>query len=280
MKFRDKKVMNLIISAAGIILFAYFLFCLGLYFNQDKILYHPYKEIESTPSELLLEFEDIEFESSDGVKLNGWFIPAEKTEFTVLLCHGNAGNISHRLATISILNEVGVNTFIFDYRGFGGSEGKPDEKGTYLDAKAAYTWLTEQKKIPSEKIIIFGRSLGGAVAAHLASTNNPAGVVLESTFTSYIEAGKAIYPYLPIPKFFAKYRYDTLSYIKKIESPVMLIHSTEDELIPFRFAETLYENASEPKRLIEITGDHNNGFYDSQPKYTRAWENWLNSLEK
>lgn len=279
MKFKDTKVMNFIISIAGIILFAYFLISLGLYFNQDKILYHPYEEIESTPSDLLLDFEDIQFESSDGVKLTGWFIPAENSELTVLFCHGNAGNISHRLASISIFNELGVNTFIFDYRGYGGSEGKPGEQGTYLDAKAAYRWLTEQKNIPPEKIIIFGRSLGGAIAAQLASVTDPAGVVLESTFTSYIDAGKAIYPYIPIPKFFAKYRYDTLSYIKKINSPVMLIHSTEDRLIPFRFAETLYENASEPKRLIEITGDHNNGFYDSKSRYTKAWKEWLEFLE-
>ena len=249
-----------------------------LYFMQPKLLYHPVQGVPYTPAELDLEFEDVFFESSDGLKLNGWFIPAEDSKFTVLFCHGNGGNIMHRLDSINVFNNLGLNCFIFDYRGYGQSQGKPSENGTYEDAAAAQRWLTEHKHISADKIIFFGRSLGASVAAHLAARVPAAGLVLESAFTSFVNMGKKFYPYLPV-RLFARFKYNTAEYLKQVRCPVMVIHSRDDELVPFEFGERLYEAANEPKEFVQISGGHNDGFFVSGEAYRNAWRKWLNSVK-
>ncbi|MCK5175585.1 MAG: alpha/beta hydrolase, partial [Planctomycetes bacterium] len=167
---------------------------------------------------------------------------------------------------------------IFDYRGYGSSQGKPTEEGTYLDAQAAFDWLGTVKGVPSEEIILFGRSLGGSVAAHLAQTAKPAGLVLESSFTSYIDLGKKFYPYLPV-SWFASFNYNTLEYIDKVTCPILVIHSRNDELIPFEFGLRLYNAANEPKEFIEIFGSHNDGFLFSGEVYRQGWSQWLDFVK-
>ena len=262
-----------------IIFAAYVIIGLSLYFMQSTFLYHPAEEIVYNPGNINLGYEDITIETSDSVKINGWFVPAENSKLTVLFCHGNAGNMAHRLDTINFFNELGLNCLVFDYRGYGLSEGKPSEQGTYLDAQAAWQWLTEKKNINSENIIIFGRSLGGSIAAQLATSTNPKGLVLESCFTSYVDVGKKFYPYMPV-NLFASFSYDTREYITKIKCPLMIIHSRADEIIPFEFGLKLYDIAKEPKEFLEIFGTHNDGFMHSDQIYKQGWVQWLETLGK
>ncbi|MGB2807237.1 MAG: alpha/beta hydrolase [Sedimentisphaerales bacterium] len=250
-----------------------------LYFMQPIFLYCPVQEISNTPDELGMDFEDVVFKTGDGLHLNGWYIPAENSQFTVLFCHGNGGNIMHRLDSINIFYNLGLNCFVFDYRGYGSSEGKPGEEGTYLDVEAAYEWLTKEKKISPNDIIIFGRSLGGSIATQLASKVQARALIIESTFTSYVDIGRKFYPYMPV-RWFARFSYRTIDYIKDVHCPVMIIHSKSDDVIPFEFGLELYEVANEPKEFVEIFGSHNDGFLISSEVYKKAWTKWLQFLKE
>ncbi len=254
-------------------------FGLILYLRQSRFVYWPKRGTWPTPNKIGLEFEDVVFRTSDGLLLNGWYVPAGGPGFTVLFCHGNGGNIAHRLDSISLFHDLGLSCFIFDYRGYGDSEGKPTEKGTYLDAEAAYRWLTEQKGVPPNDIVILGRSLGGSVATYLAGRVKARALVAESTFTSYVDMAKIYFPYMPV-RWFARFGYNTGDYIKKIDCPVMLIHSRDDEVVPFKFGLELYWAANEPKEFVAISGSHNDGFLVSGDLYRKAWQKWLRFLEE
>lgn len=270
-------MVSTLISVAAVLLVAYLAVGVTLYIMQPGLLYRPVREVLYTPADLDLDFEDVFFKSADGLQLNGWFVRAENAGFTVLFCHGNGGNIAHRLDSINLFNNMDLNCFIFDYRGYGRSGGRPSEEGTYLDAQAACKWLTEEKKIRPDSIIIFGRSLGASIAAHLAGGVDAAALVIESAFTSYVDMGRKFYPYLPV-RMFAKFSYSTIDYIKAITCPVMIIHSRNDELVPFEFAARLYEAAPEPKEFVELFGGHNDAFLTAAETYNRAWAKWLKSL--
>lgn len=248
-----------------------------LYLLQPKMLYVPYKEIESVPSEVGLQYEEVVFDTQDGLRIHGWYVPCTNARYTLLFCHGNAGNISHRLDSLSIFNALGMNCLIFDYRGYGHSQGKPTEKGTYLDAKAAYGWLVSQKTAQPKSILLFGRSLGAAVACQLATEIDCGGLVLESAFTSFADIGKHYYPVLPV-KLFARFDYDTLAKIPRVHCPIMIIHSPDDEIIPYSMGQKLYDAAGQPKQFLQIQGDHNEGFIESKALYLNGWSNWLASL--
>jgi len=262
----------------GVLFVAYWGWGAILYVMQPKFLYSPVRGIACTPGDLGLDFEQAVFESADGLQLSGWYIPVENSNFTVLFCHGNGGNIYHSLDSINILHDLGLNCFIFDYRGYGNSEGKPSEEGTYLDAQAAYKWLTKEKKESADNIIVFGRSLGGSIAAQLVSKVTTCALVMEGTFTSYVDIGKKFYPYMPV-RWFARFSYNTVEYIKNVHCPVMLIYSRNDEVVPFEFGLELYEAAGEPKEFVEIFGSHNDGFLVSSEIYKKAWINWLKFLK-
>lgn len=261
-----------------VVFIAYSAFGGMVFFMQSRFLYRPVREVAYTPDKLGLAFEDVTLETSDGLELNSWYIRAEDAEFTVLLCHGNGGNIMHRLDSVNLFYQWGLNTFLFDYRGYGQSEGKVSEKGTYLDAMAAYEWLVKVKKVPPEKIILFGRSLGGAVAAQLAGKVEAKALVIESGFTSFVDMGKKFYPYMPV-RLLARYNYGTIDYLKDVCCPVMIIHSRDDEIVPFEFGLKLYEAANEPSRFVEIFGGHNDGFLVSAEIYKKAWGDWVKFLE-
>jgi len=292
---------SLLIYFAALLFIAYLGWGVTLYILQPKLLYIPVREVAYTPAELNLEFENIIFKSADGLRLNGWYIPApleagtktasvrvddsfltgpaESSQFTILFCHGNGGNMMHCLDSIDLFHDLGLNCFIFDYCGYGHSQGKPSEDGTYLDAEAAYKWLTEKKKIPPANIIVFGRSLGGSVAAHLAGKSQVGALVIESTFTSYVNIGRKFYPYMPV-QWFARFSYNTVQYIKDVLCPAMLIYSRDDEIVPFEFGLELYEAANEPKKFVEIFGSHNDGFLMSAEIYKNAWTKWLKFLNE
>ncbi len=261
-----------------VILITYSVLAGTLYVMQPTFLYNPVRQLLYNPADINLLYENVKFRTRDGLKLTGWYIPAQNAQLTVLFCHGNGGNMTHRLDTINILNELGVNCFIFDYRGYGESQGKPSEEGTYLDAEAAWKWLTENKKVAGKNIIIFGRSLGGSVATHLAGSVQPKGLIVESSFTSYIDIGKKFYPYMPV-RFFAAFSYRTIDFIRSVHCPVMIIHSRNDEVIPFEFGLKLYSAANEPKEFVEIFGAHNDGFLFSGQTYRQGWSQWLEFIK-
>lgn len=271
------KSMLLYLAVAPLV--AYCGFGLILYLMQSRFVYWPKQGTWTTPNKIGLEFEDVVFRTSDGLLLNGWYVPADGPGLTVLFCHGNGGNIAHRLDSINLFHDLGLSCFIFDYRGYGDSEGKPTEKGIYLDAEAAYRWLTEEKGTRPEDIIILGRSLGGSIAAHLAGEVKVRGLVMESTFTSYVDMAKTYFPYMPV-RWFARFGYNTVDYIKKIDCPVMLIHSRDDEVVPFKFGLKLYRSANEPKEFVAISGSHNDGFLVSGDLYPGAWQKWLRFIEE
>jgi fermentation-respiration switch protein FrsA (DUF1100 family) len=276
--FKFGKMWSVVIHIVGVLAAAYVGLGLMLLLMQSRFVYYPTREITLSPEDIGISYEEVTFGTTDGIQLSGWYIPAEKAEFTVLFCHGNGGNIMHRLDSINVFNNLGLNCFIFDYRGYGQSQGKPSENGTYEDAAAAQRWLTEQKHISADKIIFFGRSLGASVAAHLAARVPAAGVVLESAFTSFVDMGRKFYPYMPV-RLFARFKYNTAEYLKQVRCPVMVIHSRDDELVPFEFGERLYEAADEPKEFVQISGGHNDGFLVSGEVYENAWRQWLSSVK-
>ncbi len=249
-----------------IVVSVYVILVIILWFFQSHLVYFPEREISMTPDRIRLPYEEISFEASDGVKLSGWFIPAENSRGVVLFCHGNAGNISHRLESILIFNRLSLDVFIFDYRGYGQSEGKPAEQGTYLDAEAAWDYLVENRQADPARIVIFGRSLGGAVASWLAKERTPGALIVESTFTSIPDIGAEAYPFLPV-RLMSRFDYSTVDHIHGVTCPILIVHSRDDELISFNHGLKIFEAANEPKDLLEISGSHNDGFLISEGKY-------------
>jgi fermentation-respiration switch protein FrsA (DUF1100 family) len=235
------------------------------WFEHSQV-YHPDRVLTATGAELGRPFEDVFFKASDGVALNGWFFPAStnshRRHLAVLVCHGNAGNISDRLDTCAALLSTGGSVFVFDYRGYGRSQGRPGEEGTYRDAQAACQWL-RQKGVSGTNIIAFGESLGGGVAAELAVREPVGGLVLQSTFTSIPDIGAEVFPWLPV-RWLAKIRYDTHSKLPQLHVPVLVMHSPADELVRFHHGKANFAAANEPKLFWELRGDHNNPLADRQ----------------
>ncbi len=240
-----------------------------LYVSQERMIFSPTiptREIESTPREHGMAFDPVVFTTDDGECLSGWFVPAPKPRATLLFHHGNAGNISHRLESVRLFHDLGLAVFIFDYRGYGESSGKPSEAGTYHDAEAAWRYLTETRAIPPEEIVIFGRSLGAAIAANLARRHAPRALILESTFTSVADLGAEHYRWFPV-RAFTRIRYETRAALGALRTPLLIVHSRDDDLIPYQHGEALYASANEPKHLLTISGTHNDGFLTSGARY-------------
>jgi fermentation-respiration switch protein FrsA (DUF1100 family) len=247
------------------------------YVFQSRLLYFPTRAMDETPADVALTYDDVTFDAADGVRLNGWFVPAgDNPRATVIFCHGNAVNISGLMETVRILHNLRLNVFIFDYRGYGKSEGKPTEEGTYLDADAAWRYLTEVKGIAPEEIIVHGRSLGGGVAAHLAGSRSPRMLILESTFTSVPDRAAEMYPLFPV-RLICRFRYGNEAVVGKLNCPTLIIHSPDDRLIPIRHGRKLFAAANEPKEFLEIRGDHNSGFLTSRRVYTEGLDRFVSS---
>jgi hypothetical protein len=269
----------MLLSIITLLLIAYIGLGLVLYFRQPALTFYPTRDMPYNPGDIGLEYEKVQLRTPDHLALFGWYIPAKNAQFTLLYCHGNGGNISYTLDSINIFNELGLNCFIFDYRGYGASQGKPTEEGTYIDAQAAYDWLIKEKKLEPADIIIFGWSLGGSIAAHLASNVEAKGLIIESGFTSYADIGQKFYPYMPV-RLFVRYGFKTRDYLKQVNCPVLIIHSRNDEISPFELGLRLYEEAAnEPKEFLEIFGNHNDGFLYSGQIYREGLSNWIKFLK-
>ncbi len=260
-------------------LFSFFLLLLYLAFKcyEHFKVYRPRDNLVAFPDSYNIEFEDVNFSSRDKVLLNGWFIKGTSGR-VILFFHGNFGNISQRLDIINELYSLGYNVFIFDYRGFGRSNGVPSEKGLYNDALGAYDYLKE-RGYKNEDIILFGRSLGGVVAIFLASAvKDFRGLIVDSSFSSAQDLSYDFFGF-KFPRFIISNRLESIKRIKDIKIPKLIVHSEDDNLIPFHHGKRLFEIASEPKKFLKIKGFHNSCIQDSKDIYMAGIKNFLESLE-
>jgi hypothetical protein len=269
--------LNSLLSFLLIIAMAYCVLALYVFVMQPRLLYYPdmpSRAIAATPDAIGLQHEALTLVAEDGVKLHAWFVPAPRARATLLFCHGNAGNISHRLDSIRLFHDLGLNVLIFDYRGYGRSDGRPSEKGSYRDVDAGWNYLVNMRRIAPDRIVVFGRSLGAAIAADLASRTKPAAVILESAFTSVPDMAAAIYPWLPV-HILSRYRYDNKNKIGHITSPLLVVHSQDDEIVPFPHGRRLFELANEPKQFLVLDGGHNDAHLTSRQDYIRGLQSFL-----
>jgi hypothetical protein len=261
--------MKLILSIIVILIMLFFF----IRFIEKKSLYFPFREIEVTPQAAGLDYEQVFLTAIDGIEISGWFIPSHSPKATFLFSHGNGGNISHRLEKIKIFNDLNVNTFIFDYRGYGISKGSPSEEGLYLDADAAYEYLVKERKIPAHKIIGYGESLGGAVIIDLARKHELGGIILEGSFTSIRDMARKYLPF--IPSFVYKSSFNSLEKISDIKSPKLHFHSKSDEIVPYHLGKKLFDSAPGPKEFVELQGGHNDAFLVSEGVYRSKMNEFL-----
>jgi fermentation-respiration switch protein FrsA (DUF1100 family) len=243
-------------------------------------LYHPEHEIEATPESVGLSYENVFFNTADGVRLNGWFVPGPDPSNVMIWFHGNGGNIGHRVKKLRLIrDELGLTVFVFDYRQYGRSGGSVTEEGTYRDAQAALVYLKSRTDLLASRIIYFGESLGSAVAVDLAIKAPPRALILESPLTSIHDMARVDLPYLPVG-FLIEDKYDSLSKIPKIHVPLLILHGDRDEVVPFDQGRRLFEAANPPKVFYTIPGAHHNdtSVVGGQP-YWDAWKRFLDRLE-
>ena len=280
---------NILVSVA----IGYCAIVLLVYLFQSRLVFFPdtAREFSATPQTYGLAFESAQIRTVDGETLHGWWIPAEggspaggsttqgsttggsATRGIVLLFHGNAGNISHRIDYAQMFNRMGYACLLVDYRGYGKSSGSPSEEGTYQDALAAWNWLQSRGAKPGD-VVIAGESLGGGVASWLAAQHAPRALLLMSAFTSIPELAAKIYPFLPV-RLISRISYDNLANLRRIKAPVLIAHSRGDEVVPFAHGEALYAAAGEPKQFLELQGSHNTGFIFAREDWVRAVEKFL-----
>ena len=248
---------NLLLSIA----IAYVAVLALVYCFQERLVYYPEigRDVTATPQSYGLAFEPAAIQTADGETLQAWWVPAEKARGTVLLLHGNAGNISHRLDYLLMFHRLGYSSLVVDYRGYGRSTGKPTEQGTYRDAEAAWAFLRESKSVRPPDLVIAGESLGGGVATWLAERIPPRALLLFSTFTSLNDLGAGVYWFLPV-RLVSRMGYDNLGSLARIQAPVFIAHSRDDELVPFAHGRRLFEAARGDKAFVEMSGGHNEGF--------------------
>ena len=244
----------------------------------DSVIYHPDNSIKPV-NKSMLPVEDVYINVSETVTLHGWFILSDSARFTLCYFHGNAGNITDRTELLKLLHSIPLSIFIFDYRGYGKSTGVHSEKGLYEDAIAVWNYLTKTKEIPPKRIILFGRSLGGAVALYCATRTNPAGVIIDSGFTSIPAMVRYHSTGCLIP--FFKEKYPAIYYIQSINIPVLILHSRYDETTPFFMGEELFRNCpSHKKYFVELKGGHNNNFFIDSYVYRNSIREFIESLDE
>lgn len=248
------------------------------YLRQPQIVFYPSRTLEATPKTWGMSYEDVMLKAEDGVRLHGWYLPHTDSQRVLLFFHGNGGNISHRYDSLQIFHQLGLNVLIIDYRGYGLSEGTPSEEGLYRDARAAWSYLVNERGFKSEQIVVFGRSLGGAVAAHLAAEVKPAGLILESTFASSRDMASVMFPLLS-KVIYVRYDFNTAARLTERTCPLLMLHSPQDEVIPFASGRRAFDGAQAPKRFVELQGDHNSGFLSSQPHYQEQLKAFLAQLQ-
>lgn len=256
-------------------LVAYALLVAFLYLTQDRLFFFPTSTLVTTPDRHGLAYEDVWLTAEDGVRIHGWFVPASEPRATLLFFHGNGGNVSHRIDSLKLFRELDLSVFILSYRGYGKSGGRPSETGTRLDATAAWRHLIEERGITASRIVVFGRSLGAAVAAELAVREVAGAVILESAFTSAADLGAEVYPWLPV-RWLIRHEYEVLGRVVAIDAPILVVHSRDDEIVPFAHGRRIADAVGAP--LLELRGGHNDAFLRSRAEYLRGLREFIDPL--
>ncbi|MBI1194313.1 MAG: alpha/beta fold hydrolase [Gammaproteobacteria bacterium] len=254
----------------------YVLFLVALYLAQDRMIFKARPGQSTTPGDLGLDYSQETLTTADGERINAWFIPRGDSRYCLLFFHGNRDSLSEVADSLRQFHDIGLNVFAIDYRGYGLSSGRPGEQGLYQDAEAAWRHLVAEKGFPPQQIIVHGRSLGAAVAAYIASCHHPAAVILESTFTSMSEIVGRHYPFVPV-RWMLRSSFPTSSRMNGITSPVLIVHSKGDEFIPFSHGQALFDAAPEPRALLEIGGQHYDGYKEGD-RYIRGIADFLSSV--
>lgn len=247
---------------------------------EHSLIFFPEKSIESTPAQAGLSFEDLYISTSDGVRINAWYVPHPDAKATLLWFHGNAGNLGHRVDLLRHLHQkLDVHVLMIDYRGYGRSEGHVSEYGTYQDALAAYDYLIGRPDQDPPRIVAYGQSLGAAVAVELAVQRALDGLILEAPFTSIRDMARFHYPWLPMGGLLTT-RYDSLNKINKIRVPLLILHGDRDEIVPYEQGKKLYEAANPPKRFYTIRGaGHNNTYFVGGTQYFETLAQFIQELD-
>jgi fermentation-respiration switch protein FrsA (DUF1100 family) len=248
-------------------------------FFEERLIFVPSRYPNGNWHPPELQCEDVEFATHDGVCLHGWYCPVPRPRCVFLMFHGNAGNITHRVDRItSWQRTLNVSVFVFDYRGYGRSAGQPNEPGVYTDARAAYRWVTATKGIAPDDVVFFGESLGAAVALQLATEVPPRALILESPFTSAVEVGQHAFPWLPV-RWIMRNRFASIEKIGRYHGPLLIIHGTQDTVIPFAMGQTLFDRANAPKRFYPVAGaDHNEVAVMGGRLYMQAMDAFLREV--
>jgi len=266
--------MNFFVTILLIFVLIYFFLLISTYLFQRNLLYHP-TENNYSGDQILVSVEKIKIKTQDDIELISWFHNKNLNDYkTILFLHGNAGSLENRIHKINHFQNININFLIIAWRGFNGNEGKPTEKGLYEDAESAVSWL-KSKGIKESNIIIYGESLGTGVATEIAQNKNFAGIILESPFTSMIDAGKDKYPYLPV-RFLLKDKYESDKKIKKINIPILVMHGKIDDIVPFYMGEKIYDLANEPK--YSYFTEYDDHMMEYNKKLLKTLKNFINSL--
>lgn len=276
------RVVRTIISILAAILIATLLIVIMITALEKRMIYYPAKYPEGfwNPEAFSVTVTDVWFTADDGVRLHGWFAEGEEPKIgrTLLWFHGNAGNITHRLDNMRDLLELGIDVFIIDYRGYGKSEGEPDEEGIYKDGRAAYDYLVGEKQVRGEDIVLFGRSLGTAVAVEVATQRTVGGIILESAFTDAKAMVRILMPFLPVGAIISS-RFDSIGKIKNIRVPILFTHGDRDSIVPIELGKQLYEAANPPKEFYIIRGaDHNDTYIVGGREYYQVIKRFVERL--
>ncbi len=271
-----KTILLLVLKITFVAIGTYVAFVLYLYFMQNKMLYPASSQVWRIPSDWDWEYETVRLQV-DKYTTNGWYIPHENERAVVLFSHGNAGNIADRLESVDLLRSFGLSVLVYDYGGYGESTGSPSEQRTAADIHAMWNYLVEERGYSEDNIILFGRSLGGAVTMQLAPEVQAGAVILESTFKSIPHIVHDYWSFVPA-RLLAKHQYPSIDKISNIKPPLLIIHSPEDDIIPYQHGVDLYEAASQPKTFGTISGNHNYGFVNSEVNYRKIWEDFLTPI--
>ena len=257
-----KKLRKNLLQLVLIIFFLYFFVLVFLFFYQRNLLYHP-NEDNYSEDKILVDIKKVKILTSDNIELLGWYHEKNLKNYkTLVYFHGNAGSLENRIHKLNHFQDMNINFLIIAWRGFSGNNGKPTEKGLYEDGKSAINWLA-QKGVNEKKIILYGESLGTGVATHLAQNKSYAGIILETPFTSMIDAAKNFYPYIPV-NFLLKDKFENYKKIKNINSPILVMHGEADQIVPFLMGKKIYEIANEPKYSYFTKYDNHMMEYDEK----------------
>jgi len=250
---------------------------LGLaYFRQESLIFFPDRHVRFTPADLGMAFEDVRLETSDGVTLAAWWVPAPQGRGALIFSHGNAGNMGDRVGKLRLFHDLGLSVLAFDYRGYGASQGRPSEDGTAHDMDAAVAHVRDSRGVPLDRTVFYGESLGGAVVIEAATRFPPAALVAESTFTSARAMARRHYPF--VPPALVRVGYDSLSRVRRLACPTLFLHGPADTIVPFEMGEALFRAAPEPKRFAALVGDHNSGGILESPEACRKLAELLDAV--